>query len=218
MLKLVSQERISVKEGDEAKEQFSKVINGLATVEEEKFLNFNKFTDRSDTFYAKLSIAEYSALWKVFVIIFCMFHGESAVERGFNTNADVVADNQSDHSLMALRMMHDHLRSYEVGPHDIKINKELCQSVGKSRQRYQEFLEEQKKQKKQTEKDLNRKIVGEEIKDIQKKRFLTATIEDLIKDADKYALDAAKKKDFQLLEQSNDLRSLVKAKEDELKE
>ena len=66
LLKLVSQERVSVKEGDEAKEQFSKVINDLVTVEEEKFLNFNNFTDRLDTFYAKLSIAEFSALWKVF--------------------------------------------------------------------------------------------------------------------------------------------------------
>ena len=47
---------------------------------------------------------------------------------------------------------------------------------------------------------------------------MTAAIEDLVKDADKYALDAVKNKDFQLLERSNDLRSLVKAKEDELKE
>ena len=47
---------------------------------------------------------------------------------------------------------------------------------------------------------------------------MTAAIEDLIKDADKYALDAVKNKDFQLLERSNDLRSLFKAKEDELKE
>ena len=34
----------------------------------------------------------------------------------------------------------------------------------------------------------------------------------------KYAFDAAKKKYFQLLERSNDLWSLVEAKEDELKE
>ena len=67
---------------------------------------------------------------------------------------------------MTLRVVHDHMRSYEVGSHDIKINKELCQSVGKSRQNYQEYLEEQRKQKNQTEKDLKRKIVGEEIKDI----------------------------------------------------
>ena len=99
------------------------------------------------------------------------------------------------------------------------INKELRQYVGNSRQLYQKYLEEQKKQKKRTEKDLKRKIVVEEIKDIQKKRRrLTAIIEDLIKDADKYALDAAKRKDFQLLERSNDVRSSVKAKEDDLKE
>ena len=71
---------------------------------------------------------------------------------------------------MALRMVHDHMRSYEAGRLVMKINKELCQSAGKSRQLYQEYLEEQKKQRKQTEKDLKRKIVGEEIKDIQKKR------------------------------------------------
>ena len=34
----------------------------------------------------------------------------------------------------------------------------------------------------------------------------------------KYAFDAAKKKNFQLLERSNDFWSLVEAKEDELKE
>ena len=150
LLKLVTQEKITVKEGAEAKEQFSKVINDLATAEGESY--FNKFTDRLDTFYAKLSMAECSALSKVFVITVCMFHGQSAVERGFNNNADMVADNQSDHSLMALHIVHDHTRSYEVCPHDMKVHEELCQSAGKSRQHYQECLEEEKKQKKQTEK------------------------------------------------------------------
>ena len=56
-----------------------------------------------------------------------------------------------DYSLMALHMVHDHMRSYGVGFRGIKINKELPQSVGKSRQRYREYLEEQKKQKKRTE-------------------------------------------------------------------
>ena len=132
LLNLVSQERISVKEGGEAKEELSKVINDLAIVEEAKFLNFNKFTNGLDTFYAKLSIVEYSALWKMFVIIFCVFHGQSAIEL-FNVNADMVANNQSDDSLMVLHMVHDHMPSYEVGPHDMKLNKELLQSVGNSR-------------------------------------------------------------------------------------
>ena len=67
-----------------------------------------------------------------------------------NVDADMVADNQS--FLMALHMVHDHIRFYEVGP-DMEIIKELRQSVGKSRQCYQEYLEEQRKQKEQTEKN-----------------------------------------------------------------
>ena len=63
-LKLVSHERICVKEGAGAKEQFLEII---------------KFADRLDTFYTKLSIAEYSVHCKMFVIILCMFHGQSAV-------------------------------------------------------------------------------------------------------------------------------------------
>ena len=68
MLKLVNQERISAKEGGEAKEQFSKVINDLVTVKE-----------------------VYLAFWKVFVIILSMFHGQSVAERGFNTNSRSVS-------------------------------------------------------------------------------------------------------------------------------
>ena len=43
------------------------------------------------------------------------------------------------------------------------------------------------------------------------------TIENLIEDSDKYTFDAAKKKGFQL-ELPNNFQSLVKTKEDELKE
>ena len=46
---------------------------------------------------------------------------------------------------------------------------------------------------------------------------MTVTIENLIEDSDKYTFDAAKKKGFQL-KRPNDFQSLVKAKEDELKE
>ena len=49
-----SQKRITVKKGEDAKEQHLKLVNDVAVNEEERFLNFNKFTDRLDTFYANL--------------------------------------------------------------------------------------------------------------------------------------------------------------------
>ena len=110
-----------------------------------------------------------------------MFHDKSAVERGFNTNAELAVENQAAMSLMALRMAHDHMITKEMGPHNIEINKELRRSIRKSRQRYDEYLEEQSKRKRVTENDLKRKIVTDEIKDVQKKkkRFLASTIEGL---------------------------------------
>ena len=58
-----------------------------------------------------------------------------------------------------------------------------------------------KETEKANKKYLKIKIMGEEIKDIQKRRsFLTATIEDPVKNADKYVFNAAKKKKFQLIE------------------
>ena len=54
LLKFFSQERITVKKGDDAKEQHLKLVNDVAVNEEERVLNFNKFTDRLDTFYANL--------------------------------------------------------------------------------------------------------------------------------------------------------------------
>ena len=42
----------------------------------------------------------------------------------------------------------------------MKINKELCQSVQKSRQHYQEYLEEQKKQKKIYKENFRRRNPG----------------------------------------------------------
>ena len=88
LLKFFSQERITVKKGDDAKEQHLKLVNDVAINEAERFLNFNKLTDRLDTFYANLlPFHDFAAVWKVLKIIFCMFHGQLAVEHGFNTNA-----------------------------------------------------------------------------------------------------------------------------------
>ena len=217
---LVIQERITVKEGDEAKNQYSQFMAVVVPKEEEKFLSFNKFTDRLDTFFAQiLPVKEYHAMWKVLKLIFCMFHGQSAVERGFSSNDEFSVPNQLESSLIALRMVHDHMRAKDAAPHDIQISKDLRKSVGKSRQRYHEYLEQHKNEKKLNEKDLKRKVVGEEINEIEKKkRFLATNIEDLRKDADEYAFNAAKKQDFQLLGRSNDLRSLIKTKEAEIDE
>ena len=70
---------------------------------------------------------------------------------------------------------------------------------------------------KETEKQLKRKVVTEEIDAVLKKKmFLEEAIQGLSVDRDKYALEAAEKKDFQLLQRSNDLRTTIEAKKKEV--
>ena len=66
---------------------------------------------------------------------------------------------------------------------------------------------------------MKRKLVGEEIKEVQQKKcFLNYSIEGRQKDADKYATDALKKRDFTLLQRSNDFKDLITTKQKKIAE
>ena len=68
-----------------------------------------------------------------------------AVECGFHTNDGYTVENQSEFSLMALRMIHNHMRAKDVAPHNIQISKDLQISVVKSRQRYGNYIKQNPK-------------------------------------------------------------------------
>ena len=92
--KLVSLDRITVKEADDAKEQYSKFIEEIVPSNEEKFHSFAKFDDRLDTFYSQfLMEKKFESLWKVFILVFCLSHSQSSIERDFKTNKDFVIEN-----------------------------------------------------------------------------------------------------------------------------
>ena len=74
-----------------------------------------------------------------------------------------------------------------------------------------------KKAENQSKVNLKRKILSDEITDVQKKKVrLQESINDLIKDADKLALEAEIKNDLKLLGRSNDLRKISRTKKKEL--
>ena len=66
-----------------------------------------------------------------------------------------------------------------------------------------------KKEENQSKVNLKRKIVSDEITDVQKKKAcLQESINDLIKDADKLAFETETKNGLKLLGRSNDLRKI----------
>lgn len=178
------------------------------------------FDQRLDTFFAQyLKTKGFSSLWSIFQLIFCLSHGQSAIERGFKANKEFIQENQAESSLKSLRILHDHMIAKEVQAHNFPITRELVKSVRCARSRYVEINNEKKKLKVDSRKALKRKAISTEIEEVQKKkRFLQTSINTLVKDADELALKAQTDADFQILGRSNDLRVLANTKKEQFEE
>ena len=217
--KLVSMKRSTTKVGDEAKEQYRKLLGDIVPDNREKFRLFDKFDQRVDVFYADyISGKDFNSLWNVFILIFCLSHGEAHIERGFKENEEFEVENLSESSL-SLRGIHDHMQSKCITAANIPIIQELMKSVRLAKSRYSQAFEEQKTVKKATTNVFKRKIIAEEIVEIAKKnRYLHLSIDELVKDADALADKAEVEGDMTVLGRSNDLRKLSKTKKSELSE
>ena len=92
--KLTSLNQITAKAADDAKEQFSKFVDEVIPRHREKFQSFSMFQERLDTFFTEfLSEKGFESLKLIFIIIFCLSHGQSSIERGFKSNKEFSAEN-----------------------------------------------------------------------------------------------------------------------------
>ena len=89
----------------------------------------------------------YTSVWDVCIILFCFSHDHAAIEQGFKVNKDYLVKNLSDDSLIALRIVNDHMSSKQQNTADIPINREMVKSVKSSSMRYADVLESAKKLK-----------------------------------------------------------------------
>ena len=103
----------------------------------------------------------YESPWKVFVLIFCLFHGQAAIEHGFKMNNDFSVINQSKESLIALRIVKDHLNAKYVTAANIPITRNMISNVKATRARYFEEIEQKKEEENQCKINLKRKIVSD---------------------------------------------------------
>ena len=100
------------------------------------------------------------------------------MERGFSVNKSLLVENLATKSLIAQRVVYDHMKVNNVSVEDVEICPTLRCSVKHARQRYSTYLEEQKKNKIQNDRSLKRKQVQEEIQAVKKKK---AMVENLIR-------------------------------------
>ena len=131
----------------------------------EKFASFDKLYDAGDVFLSNFlhKIPKYKVIWKVCSIIFVLSHGQSAVERGFSINKELLVENLQEKSLVSQRMVYDHTNSNKINIHEYELPSDLLKSCKLSNPRYNAALEETKKREKIGTVARKRKSINEDI-------------------------------------------------------
>ena len=186
-----------------AKQQYESFLNGK---NRERFEAFNSNNSRIDTILAEAPARneEFNWFWFVCIIIFTLSYGQSQVERGFNVNKEILVENLQEESLKGQRIIYDHIQSENRKLQDFKLTSELFSSCKSAHQSCTIALEEIKLNVTENEKKVKRKIIGDEINDVKKRKLdLETCIEILKKDADKLPFEAEQKNDLTLWIKTN---------------
>ena len=167
----------------------------------EKFASFDKLYDAGDVFLSNFlhKIPKYKVIWKVCSIIFVLSHGQSAVERGFSINKELLVENLQEKSLVSQRMVYDHINSNKINIHEYELPSDLLKSCKLSNRRYNAALEETKEQEKIGTVARKRKLIDEDIQVAEKKKDeVTKCIEVLKTDADKLSIEEGERASLDL--------------------
>ena len=210
------------KVGDECDiiaEQYNQFVDSVSSIGREKFAGFSKQSDGLDMFYTEhLSDSKYDKLLPVVKLILVISHGQASVERGFSVNKEVETVNLSDKSVVARRIICDYVQA-KGGILNVVVSKGLMMSVASARNRYDNYLDDERKKNKTEEQTRKRKSTLEEIDSLKsKKKVLKTDIEHLVTKADKLAKDAERTGKITFITQSNALRNRSKEKMEELKD
>lgn len=149
---LVNAERVKEEEYDTLLQQFVMFLERIPVFGSERFANFLSAEDRVDTlFFECMANESYKSPFSVVKLILILSHGQATVERGFSVNKAVEVENLKELTLVAQRIVCDHVNSVG-GVLKVELSKPLLLSVKMSRQRYEKYLD-QEREKKKTEQE-----------------------------------------------------------------
>ena len=142
--------RITDGESDKVMKQFHQVHDNSVIADSEAFKSFSMESNRVDTFYFDrlANEADLKELWKVVKLLLTLSHGQATVERSFSSNKGVMVENLAQYSLVAQRVICDHVRSVG-GVLNVAFFKELLLSAASARQRYHNLMRKKEKMKQQ---------------------------------------------------------------------
>ena len=134
-------------EADEAKLQFEEFVTIYVPRHSDKFNSFNVSMQCLDKFYGEFLCKnqQYKSMWKVFIFIFTLSHGQSQFERGFSINKEIVIENLHSSPLSAQCIVYDYLKTSKKNIHDIEITSKMLTSYKSAHSRHLIALEDAKR-------------------------------------------------------------------------
>ena len=198
---------------DNVLQQYSNFLDRVPVIGSEIFSSFNPNVHRVDEFFSTYMSGEnYVALFDIVKILLVFSHGQSSVERGFSVNKEIEVENLHEHSLVAQRIICDHLRVVG-GVLNVPITKKLLAAAASSRQKYEKHLQDQRDKKKTDEEQRKIKHALDEIEELkEKKKRMKLDVDSLLKSADDLSFKAEVTGQLTFVTKSNALREAAKEK------
>ena len=208
--------RVNITECDQIMTEFAEFAETVAQLP--RFRNFDS-DDRLDSMcYETIGQnASWRKLWSVIRTLLLLSHGQASVERSFSSNKYVTTHNISEKTLIARRVVKDHLR-HVGGLQNVMITNELLKSLRLSRQRYDQCLTQQREGESKLSRHNNKKYIEDHLKEMKKKMTEIREEQVLLTDkADKLALEAENRQSNTMacIVQSNALRRKAREREAE---
>ena len=132
-------------EGDEAKSDFRDFLQDVVRSKKDEFTQHDFPTTRLGNFlsgYVSHS-KKYQHLWKVITFIFGLSLGQSAIERGFNVNNEVLREILEKMTLTCMCLIYDQITTTKLKVHEIP--QKLIISCNDPSNRYKSSLDENTK-------------------------------------------------------------------------
>lgn len=206
--------KIQESECDVVLEQYYSFLDNIPSLGSVKFTSFDKKNDSVDIlFHDCMSCSDkYTELYKFLKLVLVLSHGQAGVERGFSVNRQVEVENMKHETLVAQRVICDHVKTVG-GILNVELSKKLLLSCKMERQKYDQYLESEREKRKSVAEKRKRKDLLDEIEEIKKKKKrMESDILSLTKSADSLYEKVEVTGKMEFVAQANSFKRTVKDK------
>lgn len=163
--------------------------------------------DLDDFYFTDLNLAAFPDLSFLIKMILTLSHGQAAVERSFSINNSVLNLNMKEDSIVAKKIVKDHMISNGLKPNTINISNKLIRSVASARQKYKDSLAQSQVKNKKKKNDNEKIIIAEELRVLNAKRIQLQKISDSLNEEFVASVKLAEEKmDITLVSKANALK------------